>query len=297
MKYIKYFEDSKPRKFIKMVPINKDDKTFFRKQNVGSMTNFTKQNFLYLEKVFGNKLSEYKNWLLNIYKLNYYNDKNIYVDTQLEIFRLFPIDQAYRKYLIKQEFPGNKGSKELGKIQHEIRKRYLSMIFKKSTPPEVYTISHIKGASLNIPIGVKEHPFMREIEIASNPPDNIEKANVVAGTDIGNKIISKKEKEKEIENYHRAKAVNILVNDFNDALSSLDYSNIKGFKLINILNQLKSKSKVYFSAVMIDDDTELIITQTNGKENIRTIKQLITYLRTVSNQSVKYINKIELRIQ
>ena len=206
-----------------------------------------------------------------------------------------PLDQAYRKHLLKLLYPGRQGSKEIAKKQQKIREEYLDMVFAKPGRPDVYSIHHLKGSSINTAIGLKSYPYQREIEKAANPPVDIETANVIAGTDLGKQVLSKKERIQSIENYHKAKAVNIIINDFNSLMDSMNFSHETGTKVYNAIKKSMIASRTYFGETVLQDDSEIIITK-NGKENIRTLKQLMDYLKTIPNNKVGF-DKIVLRVE
>ncbi len=292
MKYIKTFEDLNPSKFLKIVPIQKGDKTIYRKQPVGSTKNFTNQYFLYLEKIFGTKLDAYKQWLLSIYPLNYYSDKDLFVDNNLNVYRLFPIDQAYRKKLIKEMFPGIQGQQKIKATQNEIRTKYVDSRFANKDVDNIDAPvigSHVKGAKKGSPVNLKEHPFMREIVKAANPPKDIETANIISGTEIGNDLINKKEKEKNINDFFQKSKINQIINEFNLSMSEINYLYTTPFELYEKLHNFKNKSNG-----IINDDSVLNITTLSGKIGKRTLKQLMNYLR-VSEDKLNF-TKIEINI-
>lgn len=293
MKHIKIFEDITPSKFFKMIPIKKDEKTYFRKQIVGSIKRFTPQQFLYLEYAFASKLDTYKNWLLSVYPLNYYTDKSIYVDKDLNTFRLFPIDIEYRKNLIRTTH----STKEMSINQKLYRTKYIDIHWAKGADPEVYSISHVKGSKGGSPSNVKPHPFLEEITKASNPPEDIKTAHKIANTPVGKEIVAKEEKLKKASTYFQKVQFNQIKNDFSTLLDSINYLTITPSDLLSRLNTFKLNSKVTAdgcNVYVITDDTPLII-YTKNKEHTRTFKELTDYLR--KNLSAKLpFTKIEANI-
>jgi hypothetical protein len=282
MKYLLTFESMKPTKFVKIVPIAKNDKVYYRKQNVGSFKNWTNQQFLYLETVFADKLEEYKEWLLSIWKLNYYNDASIYVSKDLDIFRLYPIEEAYRIKLIKQFYNFNE-RKDFLKKGIKVKSQYLDKIWlNKEEPRNKYS----KGASLNTPINLKENPFQKFILKANNPPKDIETAHVIAKSPIGDEIVNRKEKKVFINKFFNAREWDSKVANFNDAMLHINWRNIRGIDLYNIVLGLVIESRIYGQNAAINDNT-LITISFNGKEGDRTIGELKKYLKELGNGLVR----------
>lgn len=272
----------KPTKFVKVVPIAKSDKVYYRKQNVGSFKNWTNQQFLYLESVLGDKLELYKEWLLSIWKLNYYNDASIYVSKDLDIFRLYPIEEAYRIKLIKKLYNFSE-RKEFLRKGIEVRSQYLDKIWvKKEEPRDKYP----KGASLNTPINLKENPFQKFILKANNPPKDIETAHVIAKSPFGEEIVKSRQKKVFIDKFFNAREWDSKVANFNDVMLGINWGNIRGKELYSIVLGLIMESRIYGQKAAIGDNT-LITISFNGKEGDRTIGELKKYLKELGNGLVR----------
>jgi hypothetical protein len=296
-KYIKTFEDfNKGDKFIKMVPITKNDKTFYRKYNVGSNKNFTKANFDWLEKCLDTKLNDYKNWLLTIYPTNCHGTDTIFFDENNNEYRLYNIEVAYRQKLLNEIYKGILGKKEYKKLHTEKRAKYLDYGFGQPVREEPYSKRAFKGA-LKTALHLKKHPFENELFYVLNPPKDLEKANIVAGTEIGKNIVALKDKEKQINEYWRKKQFNSIINEFNIYLHDIDFDFTTMHELSMQFEYYKNHSKVDAGGInifnAITDETDLKMTLKNGKEVIKKFGVMMLWMKGNPLSKLPNVKSIE----
>ena len=307
MKYIMLFEEYDKTKFAKVIKVADSDKRkgYEYVRTVGSDKKYTEANFKHLELVFGDKLSEYQDWLCGLYPCTGagYRNPNYYFDENLQSYLLYNLDLAYREKLLKQRYKGvdkeNRHKKYL-----ELKKDYVIGGWERVPEREGPTPKHhgsIKnpGASTG-PKNLKEHPFKSLILDAIFVPKNADKAHVIAGTEKGKEIIANKNKQEKASTYFQRIQFNQIKNSINEQLSEINYSETRFFDLYSKLQTLSFKSLVNadnkIGVRVLDKDT--ILTIETNKNNIytRRFEDLMNYLNKHKDSLSERLNVKKISI-